>query len=508
MRLKKLWLTILLICCSLLVFAGCKQNRVVERISLKGYSTSSPLEIGIGKFSYSGRTVLVTYNNGETEEVPLTEVMISETDKLKFYQDGKHEISITYSGITTAVQISVLRNQFSDSVKLDDFTATYTGKPFVVEVEGELPGGADVLYPQGNTFQNAGTYDMTAILQCEGYETKVLSARVFINKATYDVTYAQLYDETVIYNKDTHNLAIKGKKMDTNGVVVHTPANLPQGVSVSYSMIKVKDGRGNDIPTDKQQLVTGNKAVDAGTYKVSAHFKGDASNYHAIPDSVAYLIVERDIYDLSKIEFVDKAVTYSGEAHALQINPDSKLPLDVAVSYQIKRLKDGAGQAVTDTYKDGNSAISAGVYAVKASFNVNGKNADNYTTDPIYKEAYLTIKRASYDEEMQGVDLDSQGFIFEAGKTYEIFFDCALPQGVSPQFKLTDDKNETITGEVEEIKTPVDANETVFKTTYKYSFKVEKAGNYSCVITFTHQNADYEEIKYTVTAWVIINSVD
>lgn len=508
MRLKKLWLTILLICCSLLIFAGCKQNRVATSISLKGYSADSPLKVGIGEFSYSGKSILITYDNGETEELPLTEDMISESDKLKFYQAGKNEIAITYQGLMTAVQIDVLRNQFSDSVQLNDFTATYTGKTFTIEVEGDIPGGAEVLYPQGNTFQNAGTYDMTAILQCDGYETKVLSARVLINKATYDVTDAQLYDETVIYNKDTHNLAIKGKKMDTNGVVVHTPANLPQGVSVSYSMIKVKDGRGNDIPTDKQQLVTGNKAVDAGTYKVSAHFKGDESNYHAIPDSVAYLTVERDIYDLSKIEFVDATATYSGESHTLQIHADSKLPLDVAVAYQIKRLKDGAGQAVTDTYKDGNSAISAGVYAVKASFNVNGKNADNYTTNPLYKEAYLTIKRASYDEAMQGVDLDSQGFIFEMDKTYEIFFDCALPQGVSPQFKLTDDKNETITGEMEEIKTPVGANETVFKTTYKYSFKVEKAGNYTCVITFTHQNADYEEIKLTVTAWVIISSVD
>ena len=508
MRLKKLWLTMLLICCFLFIFAGCKNNRVEESISLKGYSADAPLKVGIGKFSCAGRTILVTYTNGETEEIPLTEDMMSETDKLKFYQGGKNEITITYKALTTSIQIEVLRNQFSDTVQLQDFTATYTGETFTVEVAGDVPGGTEILYPQGNTFQNAGTYDMTAILQCEGYETKILSARVLINKATYDVTNAQLYDETVSYNKDVHNLAIKGKKMDANGVVAYTPANLPQGVSVSYSIIKVKDGRGNDIPTDKQQLVAGNKAVDAGTYKVSAHFKGDASNYHAIPDSVAYLTVERAIYDLSKIEFVDATVTYSGEAHTLQINADSKLPLDVAVSYQIKRLKDGAGQAVTDTYKDGNSAISAGVYSVKASFNVNGKNADNYTTKPYEKEAYLTISRASYDEKMQGMDLDSQGFIFEMGKTYEIFFDCALPQGVSPQFQLTDDKNETITGEVEEIKTPVDGNETVFKTTYKYSFKVEKAGNYTCVITFTHQNADYEEIKLTVTAWVIISSVD
>ena len=512
MRLRKLWITILFICCSLFIFAGCKENRAPERISLKGYSADSPLSVGIGKFSYSGKTVLVTYDNGETEEIPLTEDMIAETDKLKFYQFGKNEITITYKQITTSIQIDVFRNQFSDNVQLKDFaelntgkpfTAEYTGKPFIVEVEGDFPGNTKIIYPQGNSFQDAGSYDMSAILQCDGYETKILSTRVVIEKATYDVTNAQLYNETVEYNKDAHKVEVKGKTIESNGGISHSPSALPKGVSVSYSITKIKGGNGNAITPDKQQVVAGNSATNAGVYQVCAHFKGDTSNYNPIPDSVATLTIKQASYDLSKVEFLDETFTYSGKAHGLSIAENSKLPLDVAVSYQIMQLKNGAGEDVTDVYKDGNTAINAGEYEVVAMFSVNGKNAENYTTSPLYKKAKLTIRRASYDEEMQDIGLDTQWFAFEPSKRYEIFFDYELPQGVSPQFTLTDENGETIEGEMQKIKTSVGNVEAV---SYKYSFTVEKAGTYTCVVGFTHNNEHYEKIAVSVTTWVIISN--
>ena len=508
MRIKKIWLTIILICCSVLFFAACKEERLVQSISLNGYSSETPLGLTMGNFTYKEYTVTITYSDGETEELALTEDMISETDKLKFYQEGRNSITVAYKGAETSIEINVSRNQFSENIQLNDFTATYTGAQFTVEVEGDIPGGTKILYPQGNTFQNAGSYDMTAILQCDGYETKILSARVLIEKATYDVTNAQLYNETVVYNKDAHNLVVQGKTIeDEKGGILHSPATLPQGVSVDYTMTKVKDGKGDDIATDKQQVVEGNKAVEAGVYKVCAHFKGDASNYNAIPDSVAYLTVERAVYDLSKIEFADRTVTYSGEAHALSIAENSKLPLDVVVLYQIKKLKDGAGELVSDAYKTGNTAINAGVYLVKVSFSVNGKNAENYTTAPLEKEAYLTIRRASYDEEMKKVYLDSQWFKFEEGKTYDISFACELPEGVTPQFTLTNASGETIDGEMELVTSKADG-ETAGKTAYKYTFCVEAAGTYTCVITFVHDNENYDKITLVLNATFYISSVD
>ena len=508
MRIKKIWLTIILICCSILFFAACMEERLAESVSLNGYSSETPLEFTMGNFSYNNYTVSVTYNDGATEEIALAEDMISETDKLKFYQEGRNSITLTYKGAETSIEINVSRNQFSDNIQLNDFTATYNGTPFTVEVEGDIPGGTKILYPQGNTFQNAGSYDMTAILQCDGYASKILSARVMIEKAVYDVTNAQLYNETVVYNRETHNLAVKGTIIESNGAIVHSPATLPQGVSVSYSITKVQNGKGEDIATDKQQFVEGNKAVEAGTYKVCAHFKGDISNYNAIPDSVAYLTINRATYDMSKIEFVDKTVTYSGEAYTLSIAKNSKLPTDVEVSYQTKRLEDGDGNQLNDaSYQTGNQATEVGVYLVEAKFSIIGKNAENYITEPFEKQAYLTILRASYDEELQNVYLDTQWEEFVEDKTYEIYFECELPQGVTPQFTLTSDSGEIIQGTMETVTSEVEGDETATKTTYKYSFSVERAGEYICVVTFVHDNENYDTITLELNATFYISNV-
>jgi hypothetical protein len=346
---------------------------------------------------------------------------------------------------------------------------------------------------------------MTAIIQCDGYATKILSARVLIEKATYDLSNAQLYNETVVYNQDDHNLVVKGKPIENEkGMIIHNPATLPQGVRVDYSITKIKDGKGNNIATDKQQTREGYKAVDAGTYKVCAQFKGDASNYNVIPDSIAYLTIERAEYDLSKVEFIDKTATYSGETYALSISETSKLPYDVEVSYQIKQLKDGLGNAVVDSYKKGNSAVNAGTYLVQVRFSVTGKNAENYTTNPLEKEAYLTILPATYNEAMKGVYVHSEWYELKTDGVYEISLTTTLPEGVTPQFALTNEQGEVIEGEVKIEKIKVAGSETSFKIVYKYTFTVDTAGVYACVVTFAHTNQNYQAIALALEAWVFI----
>ena len=508
MRIKKICFTIVLICCSILFFAACKEDRIVKSISLNEYSAEMPLEVKMGNFSYSDYIVTITYDDGKTEELVLTEDMISETDKLKFYQEGKKSIAISYKGAETIIEVNVSRNQFADNIKLSDFTATYSGDVFTIEVEGDIPGGTKIIYPQGNEFKNAGAYDVTAILQCDGYETKVLSARVLIEKATYDLSNAQLYDDSAVYNKDAHQLTIKGKQIESNGSILHSPATLPEGVSVSYSIVKIKDGFGVDISLDKQHIVEGNKAIDAGTYKISAHFKGDDSNYKTIPDSVAYLTIDRATYDMSKVEFVDKTVTYTGKEFALSINDNSKLPIDVVVSYQIKQLKDGSGQSVVDTFKPNNTAINAGLYLIKACFSVNGKNAENYTTSFLEKEAFLTICRASYMDQMNDIYLDTQWQEFVENKTYEISLEGELPEGVIPQFTITSEDKEIIQGEMKKVISKVDGDETATKTTYKYLFSVENPGDYTCKVNFLYENKNFENIELELTTFFYIISVN
>ena len=129
MRIKKLWLTIGLIGCSIFGLAACAEERLATGISLKEYSSEAPLEFAMGKFPYGDYTVSIAYTDGSVEELALTEDMISETDKLKFYQEGNHTITVAYKGAETSVEINVARNQFSENIQLNDFTATYNGKP-------------------------------------------------------------------------------------------------------------------------------------------------------------------------------------------------------------------------------------------------------------------------------------------------------------------------------------------------------------------------------------------
>ena len=610
MRITKIWLTIILICCTALFFVACQEERLATSISLNEYTAENPLEFTMGNFAYDNYTVTLTYDDGETEELALTEEMISETDKLKFYQEGKNTITISYNGAETSIVINVLRNKFSDNIVLNDFTATYNGTPYTVEVVGDIPGGTKILYPEGNTFQNAGEYDMSAILQCDGYETKVLKARVKIEKATYDLSNAKLYPETVVYDRDSHGLVIKGQPvLDEKGnVSFYNNAELPQGVRVNYTITKIVDGMGNEIPKNKQQLIEGNKATDAGVYEVRAQFRGDASNYMTISDSVANLTIERNVYDLSNVTFIDGLFTYTGKNHALSIPEDAKLPTDVVVAYQIKQLKDANGDAVVDEFKSGNTASKVGVYLVKVNFIITGKNAQNYTASPYEKEAYLTVERAVYDMSYVGffdeavmytgkpctlnisadvkipsdvvvayqikqikdadgndvnedyklgnsatnagvysvkvtfsIDENSENaenyttapyemvstltifrglydeimdkatleselwYEFEDDKVYEIHFDYDLPEGVSPIFKLTDENGTVIDGELV-VSTNQDDNATS-KTRYTYKFTVNNPGKYSCVLTFKHENDNYDDIKLELTATIDISSV-
>ena len=53
MRIKKICLTIILICCSMLFFVACKEERFAKSISLNGYSAEKPLEFTIGNFTYN-----------------------------------------------------------------------------------------------------------------------------------------------------------------------------------------------------------------------------------------------------------------------------------------------------------------------------------------------------------------------------------------------------------------------------------------------------------------------
>lgn len=490
-----------------LFLGGCASEDAVTALALKEYNADTPLEVAVGEFCYEDYTVVVTHGDGTLEEVPLTEEMISDADQLYFYQEGHREITITYKGASTVVAINVSRKSLPVSVRFDDFTAVYTGETFTVEVQGELPNGAKVSYPQGNTFKNAGEYDIAAVIQCEGYKGVTLFARVSIQKATYDVSNAQLYDATYDYDKTTHTMRLHGLPLTYDEHDVPTSfasAELPSGVTVSYSITKTHEGDGSEI-LDKQ-TIDGNQAMNAGVYEVRAKYKGDALNYEPIPDCVKTLTIQRQKYDMSKINFGDKSHVYTGEPYSMEITNQDSLPVGVSVAYQIKRVKDQEGAPVEDDYKEGNTRADAGTYLVKAIFEVTGKYAMNYQVSPNEEYAYLTINRADYDEMMSKVHLDYKAYTYEDGAEYKVTLDGDLPEGVEPTFSVFDDEGNLMSGTMGMEKVSRGWEDVSYGINFVYFFEADRAGDYDCVVTFSNANKNYMPIPAMETQ-IIIESI-
>ena len=275
--------TSLLLICALIALlvclasVGCSQQERISSISLKGYDPNTAIEIPIGVFDYSAYTVEVTYNTGRTEEVPLTEEMIVEADVLKIYREGTHDIGMLYGGVGFTFRISVKRGTFGELRFPENNVFVYDGKAHSVEVEGDVPANAIVTYPEGNTFVNAGTYDVRAVVTCEGYVTQTLSTTVKVERANYDMSGIRFTSKEVVYNGKPHTIAISG--------------TVPEGVSA---------------PTYYVDENKTSSAVDAGTYKIKAVFETQNSNYNVIPPMEATLKILPAQLDLSAVDLIFK----------------------------------------------------------------------------------------------------------------------------------------------------------------------------------------------------------
>ena len=94
---------------------------------------------------------------------------------------------------------------------------TYDGTEHTIEVSGTIPAGVSVSYTNHKA-TNAGTYDATATLSGEGYETLTLMAKLTVKKAV--ITGITFEGKSVTENGTEHSILIAGM--------------LPTGVSVEY----------------------------------------------------------------------------------------------------------------------------------------------------------------------------------------------------------------------------------------------------------------------------------
>ena len=212
-------------------------------------------------------------------------------------------------------------------VSFTDKTVTYNGQEQKIEVTGTLPEGVSVSY-FGNVGTNAGVYNATATLSGEGYQTKILSATLTVEKA--NITGVSAENLTVTYDGTEKTLQLVGE--------------LPEGVSVT---------------------ATHNIATNAGEYTATFTLRGENYNEKII---TAKLTINKA--DIVGITLPSRTFTEDGSEKSLEI--EGTLPEGVSVEYV------------------GNGKINAGKYTVTATLSGEGYITAFLTAELTINKATLT----------------------------------------------------------------------------------------------------------------------
>lgn len=359
---------------------GCSGVNSIASIQVENQSEESPITFVVGEFSFEDLNLIVKYENKETKTVQLTENMINQDDLIKLYKLGKNEIEVKYENKKTTMHVYGTYKEFAD-LYLEDVTTTYTGEEFKVEVGGNVPDTARIVYPLGNTYKNAGTYTTKAIVFENGYEVLELSAKVVINKAQYDMSSVKFVDGEYTYDGTEKMLSIQG--------------DLPDGVSVTYFI--------NGMPT--------RGVIDSGEYEVTAVFTGDSKNYEPIAEQKAKLTINKATHNMEGIRLEDSEFIYDSGFHELTLINESLLPEGVRAIYT------------------NNKQTEVGIYEVIVEFELD---------DPLNYEAIdsltatMKIEKAEYD--LSEYYLLDQKIDYDSVENYEPSFNKDIPEFINIEY--------------------------------------------------------------------------
>jgi len=427
---------------SLLILVGCGgEADPVSSIALKDHDPSTAVEIAAGEFDFSKYQVVVTRKSGSTEEIALTEEMFTATDLFKLYQVGEHDVAVNYGNCQYPFKVSVKRNSFEALAFPENSVFTYDGEAHTVEVDGNIPADAVVAYIGGNSFVNAGTYEVVAVVSCEGYVTRTLSTTVKIEKATYDMSGVRLEGKEVVYDGTAHSLAISG--------------TLPEGVPTPTYTINGK---------------AGSSATNAGEYTVRAAFANSDPNYEAIPEMEATLKITPAEYTVKGVDIVFKDESgnvisgatkiYDGKSITFDLNDYGKLSKKITVSFSVC---DKDGKVISTSNKKTN-ILAAGVYTARVEFTMEGGN--NYKPIPPVERAFEVLK-AEYPS-LQNIQFAASQAQYD-GKAHSLVIEGELPAGVTVSYEYYKDGKLLLDGEDKPVSSVVDVGRYTVKAIFTHT---------------------------------------
>lgn len=160
-RIKTLIAAILLSFSSLFA-VGCAGGASITGIRM---SSEEVIDVPFGNFSFEGIKVTVMLDNGTNREIDLTEDMISDFERLKFFKMGEQDVNVVFRDtFSTTMKVNIVLNEFKDIYELVGYTCVYDGQPHEVKLNNELPEGATIDYPKGNIFTNTGEYEVIGVI--------------------------------------------------------------------------------------------------------------------------------------------------------------------------------------------------------------------------------------------------------------------------------------------------------------------------------------------------------
>lgn len=212
--------------------------------------------------------------------------------------------------------------------------------------------------------------------------------------------------------------------------------NLPDGASVVY---------------DKA-----NTYINAGEYTVTATVSQENDEDLQL---TATLTINKAIYDMSGVVFVDKTVTYNGESHSITA---TNLPNGVTAQYT------------------GNNQINADEYTITATFTGDSVNYESIAD----KTATLTINKASVSKPAQ----DSTSFVYNGNEqTYQLADNSLYTISGNKQ---TNAGNHNVIISLKDKNNYQWYDETV--NDLSYSFNIAKAVYDMSAVTFENKTVTYD----------------
>lgn len=242
--------------------------------------------------------------------------------------------------------------------------ATYyfeSNNPRTIEINEELPAGVVVKYTwktlgeepksgSGNTFEDIGTYHVTATIAGGYYATTTATATLEIVKAAFSGIV--LEDKTFVYDGSKKAILISGKTEEELQALEAT---------VSYS-IRGINGESVDNPNT-------NGTKEAGVYEVIATFGGTFEG-HTLKARLTILKATH------RVSLSNKTVTYNGSSHTLTLPtlPNGMSVASSTVSGKELDSKHYPTKPVSATLNNGLvGRVNSGNYTITVNFN-GGRN--------------------------------------------------------------------------------------------------------------------------------------